>query len=114
MTTRKLGMYTHKTTMMCSSVTGYMAEFWLVFSQVFWKHFRSSQTIVHPVGSLSYGRASSVEKEQRWCELLSSDTALFSHALLIGPHRKDVGYNQNADAPCKRHPDLLRYGLSRQ
>jgi hypothetical protein len=107
-------MYTHKTTMMCSSVTGYMAEFWLVFSQVFWKHFRSSQTLVHPVGSLSYGRASSVEKEQRWCELLSSDTALFSHALLIGPHRKDVGYHQNADAPYKRHPDLLRRGLSRE
>jgi len=28
-----------------------MAEFWLVFSQVLGKHFRSSQTLVHPVGS---------------------------------------------------------------
>jgi len=27
-------------TMVCSSVTEYMAECWLIFSQVFWKHFR--------------------------------------------------------------------------
>jgi hypothetical protein len=46
----------HKT-MICSSVTGYMAAFWLVFSQVFGKHFRFEQTTVHPVGSLSEGRA---------------------------------------------------------
>jgi len=40
-------------TMVCSSVAVEMAEFLLVFSQIFWKHFRSSQTTVHPVGSLS-------------------------------------------------------------
>jgi len=50
-TTRKLGMDTRKT-MMCSYATGYLAECWLVFSQVLGKHFRSSQTSVHPVGSL--------------------------------------------------------------
>ena len=51
-TTRNLVIDTHKT-MMCSSVTVEMAAFWLVFSQVFWKHFRSSQTTVHPISSLS-------------------------------------------------------------
>ncbi len=51
-TTRNLVMYTHKT-MIGSSVTVEMAEFWLVFSQVLGKHFCSSQTLVHPVGSLS-------------------------------------------------------------
>lgn len=29
------------------------------------------------------------------------------HALLIGPHRKDVGHHQDADTPGQRNPDLL-------
>ncbi len=41
-------------TMVCSSVTEYMAECWLVFSQVFWKHFRgwaaSGPVLLSPSG----------------------------------------------------------------
>ncbi len=106
-TTRNLGMYTQKT-MVCSSVKEYMAEWWLVFSQVFGKHFRgwaaSGPVLLGPSG-LETGCLAATP---RFGKLGSW------HALFIGPHRKDVGHNQNADAPCKSNPYLMRHWLSSQ
>jgi hypothetical protein len=46
--------------------------------------------------------------------LASEHGWLFSHSLFICPHRKDVGHKQNADAPCKSNPYIMRHWLSRQ
>ena len=68
----------------------------------------SLSNLASPCRSIRHARRITMSMRSR------AATAHFLHALFIGPHRKDVGHNQNADAPCKSNPYLLRHWLSIQ